>query len=77
MSLYHHVIIITQQGQAWINPILWTRKWFRGINLPVQVYEGSNLGLSDSDPRMFLTTVLCQTPTIYQICSILKMTEVV
>ena len=45
------------------------------VQLPVQVYASSNLGLSDSDPRMFLTTVLCQTPTIYQICSIFKMTE--
>lgn len=47
----------------------------REVRLPVQVYASSNLGLSDSDPRMFLTTVLCQTPTIYQICSIFKMTE--
>lgn len=47
----------------------------REVQLPVQVYASSNLGLSDSDPRMFLTTVLCHTPTIYQICSIFKMTE--
>lgn len=48
---------------------------FREVKLPVQVYTNANLGLFDSHPRVFLTTMLCQTPTIYQICSILKMTE--
>lgn len=47
---------------------------FREFKLPVQVHANSNLGLSDSDPRMFLTSVLCQTP-ICQIRSILKRAE--